>query len=533
MKVRIFTLLFICFTFLPTIILWAAGEYVGEDLGNNIYKRIDEGSYKLKTQLIENRLKGVTDNKINKLVGKICADKDKNKIDCFRAGVDFTTSELDDIVGGALGPIYTHMVPENNGLNVEQIVRIRGIIVEHYQEIQNSVTYEQKKLQSVGSIGLFSDGNKDNSSYDLMVDLENIHRIIFAKDIAYNGTSNMGASSIANLLNNIYPHPLLPLDTLTSPNYQDPGVSLIAPSTSTGLTLSGIVTNCVTCGNSAQVPANLDQNFLRDVQAQLLVGRNNNSSLAFADDAKLPEYWANIAQGSGSLGDSPGGGGAGTDKFPCSKIDVFCILMSMMDYSQNILGGKTDTIEYILDQNLKIANTFAGSSLVQAKMTNLFFGLSLKDLNLPSMLHIGAVVSSLPPPLLNLKKESGSAGAGGDAGTSSADDGDEFNRTLVCAFEESGLDFKRQNSLEKNDESRMVQNLVHLTTNSVTEKSNTTQTPSKAGCIQAKEMELKKSYGDSFNDDLFELHAFTLAFTHILEKLTGTITALDKIPKSK
>jgi hypothetical protein len=78
--------------------------------------------------------------------------------------------------------------------------------------------------------------------------------------------------------------------------------------------------------------------------------------------------------------------------------------MSMVDYSQNILGGKTDTIEYVLDQNLKIANTFAGSSLVQSKMTNLFFGLSLKDLNLPGMLHIGAVVSSLPPPLLNLKK---------------------------------------------------------------------------------------------------------------------------------
>jgi hypothetical protein len=56
MKVRIFTLFFICFAFLPTT-LWAAGEYVGEDLGNDIYKHIDEGSYKLKTQLIENRLK--------------------------------------------------------------------------------------------------------------------------------------------------------------------------------------------------------------------------------------------------------------------------------------------------------------------------------------------------------------------------------------------------------------------------------------------------------------------------------------------
>ncbi len=191
-------------------------------------------------------------------------------------------------------------------MNTEQLNTIRKIIIRHYQEIQNSVTYEQGKLQSVGSIGLFTDGNKDNSSYDLMVDLENIHRVIFAKDIAYNGTSNMGASSIANLLNNIYPHPLLPTDTLTSPNYRDPGVSLIAPGTSTGLTLSGIVTNCVTCGNAAQVPTNLDQNFLRDVQAQLLVGRNNNSSIAFADDAKLPEYWANIAQGNGSLGGSPG-----------------------------------------------------------------------------------------------------------------------------------------------------------------------------------------------------------------------------------
>lgn len=76
------------------------------------------------------------------------------------------------------------------------------------------MTDEQKKLQSVGSIGLFTDGNKDNSSYDLMVDLENIHSVLFAKDIPYNGTDNMGASSVANLLANVYDHPFLPLTPL-------------------------------------------------------------------------------------------------------------------------------------------------------------------------------------------------------------------------------------------------------------------------------------------------------------------------------
>ena len=141
------------------------------------------------------------------------------------------------------------------------------------------------------------------------------------------------------------------------------------------------------------------------------------------------------------------------------------------------------------------------------------------------MIHIGAVVSYLPPPLLNLKKQTN---ASNNSDTAAAPVDDEFNKTIVCAFEESGLDFKRQNSLEKNDESRMMQNLNYLTTNNL----STLPDMNKTGCIQATEMNIKKSYGDSFNDDLFELHSFTRVFTHTLEKLTDIITALDKIPNS-
>jgi hypothetical protein len=117
------------------------------------------------------------------------------------------------------------MNPESVGMNTELAVRIRSTATRYYKMLQQDVALEQKKLQSIGSIGLFTDGNKDNSSYDLMVDLENIHSVIFAHEIPYSGTENMGAQSVANLLANAYGHPFFPenpLDTLTSSKLHDP-----------------------------------------------------------------------------------------------------------------------------------------------------------------------------------------------------------------------------------------------------------------------------------------------------------------------
>ncbi len=44
-------------------------------------------------------------------------------------------------------------------------------------------------------------------------------------------------------------------------------------------------------------------------------------------------------------------------------------------------------------------------------------------------------------------------------------------------------------------------------------------------------MEIKKSYGDSFNDDLFELHDFTVAFSKSLETVMSVIKLMNAIPQ--
>ena len=108
----------------------------------------------------------------------------------------------------------------------------------------------------------------------------------------------------------------------------------------------------------------------------------------------------------------------------------------MTNYTQNLLGGgKAATIEKILDENLTIANKFAPSSFVQSKMTKLFFGLSLKSLNLPDMIHLGVNISYLPPPILNFKP--GTTGGEENAGPFlSKGEEDEINQILVGTFEE-------------------------------------------------------------------------------------------------
>jgi hypothetical protein len=109
---------------------------------------------------------------------------------------------LDEVAGGGVRPIYDHMDEGTLGINTDQMVAVRKIITGIYAKVLGEVKNDQKKLQQISSIGLFSDGSRDNSSYDLMADLEDIHNVLFAHDIPYEGTANLGSSSLAELLRN-------------------------------------------------------------------------------------------------------------------------------------------------------------------------------------------------------------------------------------------------------------------------------------------------------------------------------------------
>jgi len=55
--------------------VWADSDYIGKELGNDIYRIIDQGTYTLKKKLVDNRLKEVaTAEKMNNLIKENCPE---------------------------------------------------------------------------------------------------------------------------------------------------------------------------------------------------------------------------------------------------------------------------------------------------------------------------------------------------------------------------------------------------------------------------------------------------------------------------
>lgn len=136
-------------------------------------------------------------------------------------------------------------------------------------------------------------------------------------------------------------------------------------------------------------------------------------------------------------------------------MSFFCIRVDFVMYDMLLLGGgKAPTIEGVLDENLKIVKKFAGTSFVQAQHTNNFFELLLKNLNLPSLVHLGVVVQTMPPPILNLKPGSGPSGT-----PSTSSEEKEFKEITAGAFKDYGIRYDKQNSIDDNQAQHAIRNV--------------------------------------------------------------------------
>lgn len=71
-----------------------------------------------------------------------------------------------------------------------------------FQKIESEAKREEKTLSSLARVGLYTDGNSNNSSFDLMKDLQDVQDIIFSKDLPYDGRVNTSATSIGAFLSN-------------------------------------------------------------------------------------------------------------------------------------------------------------------------------------------------------------------------------------------------------------------------------------------------------------------------------------------
>jgi hypothetical protein len=192
----------------------------------------------------------------------------------------------------------------------------------------------------------------------------------------------------------------------------------------------------------------------------------------------------------------------------------------MTMYKQKLLGWKTSSIEWVLDKHLKIIDQYAWKSMIQSNMTKNFFSLSiLKNMNLPSMVYLGMVISHVPPPILNLKKKSWKESS-------------EFaNETILeRTFEQNWLDYKTQNEFSPDYEYKTIGNCVWMEVEKcqwklVEQQNLFTPFISNSDIMMTK---IWESYKWSVNDDIAELIWFSNTFKTNIEQITDVIVAMSK-----
>lgn len=275
--------------------------------------------------MAEKRLPQAT-KKLNGMLGPICRTETNAPTNCLNEGKPFTLAELNAIEAGEIGVIFKH-VPPGVKMSADQMKVLAGTIGAYAGDLKSEAASQTKMLGQTASMGLFSDGSLENSSYDLMKDLENIHDVIFVKNVPYDGLPNDGAKSVMSFAQATgYP-------TSDYGDYLGLGnVTIDAPeylgSFSGRLTSSGLADSAL-CADGTTVNG-LDQALAFDIQNQLSGGSNASTS-------GTPEDLAKYASGS-SL--SPRTASANkpenkTSGFPCTTF--FCIRVDFVMYNMLLL----------------------------------------------------------------------------------------------------------------------------------------------------------------------------------------------------
>ena len=549
-------------------------EYIGVDMGTDLYNQVDEGSATLSTKIAADRMEGSA-KKINERIGKQCG----SPADYCLSDEDFTADELRDMVYQSdISILAKHLRPEYQSMsNLDDFVRK---VYENsrifYNDLSSEIGAEQDRLHIYGSIGLYTDGSIDNSSYDLLYDMELINDLLFKQPVCYAGVVNStrkgvmdlgsaASSAFGDMLTGLLGSSSSTTTTTTADTvYAGYGTSGSTASTDTygtpyggsGGTASGPA--CLT--GASQTAIRLDRTLQSDIYAQQTTGTSSHTS-----------------RGGGSSSNSPKiSNGSLFDIGDCSSF--FCITVRFITYQSDLLnynsgtgtvceGDNNDSIEGIIDKNLEIANQYAPSALEGAKMTRNFGELNILA-RLPDMVHIGVVVTTKPIPQLPSKKQDNSGGHGNtlynsDTGWSSSatkaksapssagsaggedtptpdpDDQQSFQeikaQALYGDFRAYGMSYDHQNALNKECEDLKLSTVGGLKIDEAASKTFPegcrTDTDEPTARAQAQATETVDTYFDSFRVDLNELNGFTTGFAKNIQSLLGVIRGMRDIPQ--
>ncbi len=495
------------------IFSWAEEWYIGENPGTNFYSIIDDGDYQITRKILTKRL---AEKPTLDLFGAECLGNTWVK----DAPTDIST--LDSIANQDYRKL-TEILRKNGVTNIstDTYQSLALCLTTKYQEAKSKARDEQKNIETLSSLGLYMDGDTSNSDYDIISDIEKINAIIFSKEIKYTGETNKSAKSFANFISGKPIEALFGSDTPAGIAGNTIGLTpstvvvWVTPGSTTSgnlgttsvgwVSLSSLIGGaCEWSTTTTSVENMIDDAFARDLALQLTTWPITYPIGEWYTRNVGETPWVSPTSGNTPASGTSSKNTSASDffhKMPCTSI--FCIKVSMVSGSQNLLGGgKNVSIEWLLDKHTEIMGKVSETALRCEKMTNNFWSFPASKITLKSLLAGARVYSNCMPQATRRDKKD----------QTPAREVSELEDIRRCAFAWVGLntDAAKANSLLGAGYS-----ITSATTMENIDNRATSLGPQEAemsryvGCLEENITAGRKSYYESFSTDLTETQAFT------------------------
>lgn len=418
---KIITLLLI----LPVYIVISinnTGAFLDSDLWINMYKDIDSWLIDFEEKQFVYELSGQDKNNISENLNKIL--KQKDIWECLENWINEYI--VSDIVNWDISSVLKNLKPEcynkeDNTYNSDSVSLLINEILKIRDNYKTSSENKAKAIYEISKIWMYSDWNNQNSSFDIIKDIQDIDKIIFSEDIIYEWeeteflSKNKKSPFISPLLNTI--DDIKEKEKLKENEIKNKNNILktgkIKNNTEKEKALENSYNPYLYDANEyACVDSSTDESWLNEDSLSLLLWSLDwNSKDWFRVNyttswhLKLPKTnkieIPDLNSSNQYVNITPYNAVSDNWSWECNQF--FCIVINFVVNNHKLLWYSQDkSVQNILEVSNKHLKKLANTSAVQWKMWTNNFEMTLRDLNLPDMFHMWFIVSKKSPPILNL-----------------------------------------------------------------------------------------------------------------------------------
>ncbi len=522
----------LCFIHLCSNVQGFFGEEAWLDLYKNLDKNFQSNVWSsFQTELVwtDSSIK----DKLNSLINLEAQLKWFPYKNCINK--DIAPSEVEAVYEWNIWVLYEKISDtcKNASGNIENstLSFIQNVIRKHYIDSFERAQQKVEIIWDISSLWIYSDGNLDNSAFDIIDDLEKVNDIIFASKFTYNGSESGGFQDYFDKINDDKKREVLQNTTDISVFKELNDWEKAFNPDNWGNFLENLLQanqhNSNICVDPSSWNHWLDISFLGDFDLW-----DNSANLELIQDlenAQNPEVFS-WSQNNNSAVDLVWNYQKVNDNamWPCDSF--YCITVNFRTYNHQLLWWWDNiTIEYLIDRSNQHLSKFANASLIPAKMTTNNFELWLSNLNLSELFHMSFQIQTKPVPILSLKKDE----------KKKETDKYSSNALLEKYYKAYWLDYKRRNDLDnftKNKEE--LASIIQSTDSSITEaqqriNSLETTLAEKDDEVAIMKKDISEKFTQEnlweFHNQLIEINNFTKSITEYANTLWDLIKAMDKI----